>query len=90
MEQSLYWTVNKCSACKILCVLWNPEVHYCIHKSMSLNLIVSHTNPAHTLPPYFLKTQFNVTLPPLQDLQRKFCMHFSSLPCVLHAPSILS
>jgi hypothetical protein len=44
------------------------------------------------------KTHFNIILQPmpgfskcsLQFLRLKFCIHFSSIPCVLHAPFILS
>jgi len=60
---------------------------------------LSQTNPVQTFPPYFPKIYRNITLHLRLGLpsgllfrifQPKFAMHFSSLPCVIHAPSILS
>jgi len=32
MDQSS-WEASSCSANQISCLLWNPEVHYCVHKN---------------------------------------------------------
>jgi hypothetical protein len=57
-------------------------------------------HPVHTLPPYFLMIHSNVILlfaPTSSEWSflfifsnQNYCVHFSSLPCVLHVPPILS
>jgi hypothetical protein len=40
--------------------LWNPQVHYRVHKSPPLAPALSQMRPVHTLPPYFPKTYTNI------------------------------
>jgi hypothetical protein len=43
---------NRHSAGQISCLLFNPKIHYSVHKSPPVDSILSHTIPVHTLTPY--------------------------------------
>jgi hypothetical protein len=48
--------VNFTLSTQVFYILWDLEVHYHVHNSPLLAPVLNHTNPVHSFPSYFFKT----------------------------------
>ena len=97
MEQTPSWEANRFSASQeIPHILWNPKVHFRIHKFPPPAPVLSHLDPVHVPKSYFLKIHLNIILPsrpgspkwslsvrfsPLKPFIRLSSPHTRYMPC---------
>lgn len=64
MQHSSSWKPNSSSDSEDTClILRKPKIYHCVLESPLLIRIRCHTKPIHTLPSYFFRINFIITLP---------------------------
>jgi hypothetical protein len=62
-QHTPFWQANRFAASQqILCILWSPSVHYCIHKCALTLSILIQLKPVHNFKSRFLKIHVNIIL----------------------------
>jgi hypothetical protein len=101
MELSPSWKVASCAVTQGFSnILRNPNVHYRVHKSPTLILILSQIHPVQTTPPHLSKINFNIIHSPTSwsshwslsfwlSHQNPICIPSFLRACYMACPSLL-
>jgi hypothetical protein len=85
------WEASSCSANQeIPCILWNPKVHYRVHKSLPPAPVLSQMNSVHIVASYFYKIHSNIILPLTLRSSKwslSFGFFYNNFVCISHLPS---
>jgi hypothetical protein len=73
MEQSFLRINNHTASPGFPRLLWNPKIHYRVHKSPPLTPVLSQVNPIHNFPPYIPKIIIIIVVVVFQGLGLLAC-----------------
>jgi hypothetical protein len=84
MEEGPSWEANSHSTSQeITSIVWNPKVHYCVHKGPPVVPILGQLHPVHNLPPYFPNIYSNVIFPSMPT-SSEWSLTFTFSEQILH------